>query len=170
MLKRYLPAAAIMAAFLFTGACSQEGGSADGQTLPVETLSVVTDQGSFDFDVEIADDEAERARGLMYRPPLEDDKGMLFQFPDAALAGRVAAERAFWMQNTPSSLDIVYLDPQGCIISIAAYTTPNAETTYPSNGAAKGVLEVRAGRMGEIGAGPGDRVRHPFFDTQTPCS
>lgn len=163
MLKRYLPAAAIMAAFLFTGACSQEGGSSDGQTLPVERLSVVTGKGSFDFDVEIADDEAERARGLMFRPPLDDDKGMLFQFPDAA-------ERAFWMQNTPSSLDIVYLDPQGCIISIAAHTTPYAETTYPSNGAAKGVLEVRAGRMGEIGAGPGDRVRHPFFDTQSPCS
>ena len=62
MLKRNLPAAAIMAALLFTGACSQESGSSDGQTLPVETLSVVTDQGSFDFDVEIADDEAERAR------------------------------------------------------------------------------------------------------------
>lgn len=152
-----------MAAFLFTAACGPENGSSDGLTLPVETLSVVTDKGSFDFDVEIADDEAERARGLMFRPPLEDDKGMLFQFPEAA-------ERAFWMQNTPSSLDIVYLDPQGCIISIAAHTTPNTETTYPSRGAAKGVLEVRAGRMGEIGAGPGDRVRHPFFDTQAPCS
>lgn len=163
MLKRYLPAAAIMAALLFTGACSQDNGASDGQTLPVERLSVVTDRGSFEFDVEIADDEAERARGLMFRPPLDDDKGMLFQFPDAA-------ERAFWMQNTPSSLDIVYLDTQGCIISIAAHTTPYAETTYPSNGPAKGVLEVRAGRMAEIGAAPGDRVRHPFFDTQTPCS
>ena len=162
MLKRYLPAAALMAALLFTAGCAQESSSTDGPTLPVEALSVVTDKGSFDFDVEIADDEAERARGLMYRPPLEDDKGMLFQFPDAA-------ERAFWMQNTPSSLDIVYLDPQGCIISIASHTTPYAESTYPSNGAAKGVLEVRAGRMDEIGAGPGDRVRHPFFDTQTPC-
>lgn len=160
---RHFLAAATFAALLFTGACGGQEGSADGQTLPVETLSVVTDKGSFDFDVEIADDEAERARGLMFRPPLEDDKGMLFQFPDAA-------ERAFWMQNTPSSLDIVYLDNQGCIISIAAHTTPYAETTYPSNGPARGVLEVRAGRMAEIGAGPGDRVRHPFFDTQSPCS
>ena len=32
-----------------------------------------------------------------------------------------------------------------------------------------GVLEVRAGRMAEIGAQPGDRVRHPFFDTDAPC-
>ena len=162
MLKRYLPAAALMAVLLFTGACAPEPASSDSQALPVEALSVVTEKGSFDFDVEIADDEAERARGLMYRPPLDEDKGMLFEFPDAA-------ERAFWMQNTPSSLDIVYLDPQGCIISIASHTTPYAETTCPSNGSAKGVLEVRAGRMGEIGAGPGDRVRHPFFDTQTPC-
>ncbi len=162
MFKRYLPAAALCAALLFTGACAQESKTGDGQTLPVEPLTVITDKGSFDFQVEIADDQPERARGLMYRPPLEDDRGMLFQFPDVA-------ERAFWMQNTPSSLDIVYLDPQGCIVSIAAHTTPYAETTYPSNGAAKGVLEVRAGRMAEIGAGPGDRIRHPFFDTQTPC-
>ena len=160
---RSLPVAALFGALLFTAACAQDATTGQaGQSLPVEPLTVVTAKGSFDFEVEIADDYEERQRGLMYRPPLADDRGMLFQYPEAA-------ERAFWMQNTPSSLDIVYLDPQGCIISIAAHTTPYAETTYPSRGAANGVLEVRAGRMGELGAQPGDRVRHPFFDTQAPC-
>ncbi len=106
--------------------------------------------------VEIADDEAERQRGLMYRQPLEDDRGMLFQFPDVA-------ERGFWMHNTPSSLDIIYIDPQGKIVSIAKHATPMSDAVIPSNGPANGVLELRAGRSDEIGAKPGDRVRHPFF-------
>jgi uncharacterized membrane protein (UPF0127 family) len=93
---------------------------------------------------------------MMFRPPLEDDRGMLFQFPDSA-------ERGFWMRNTPNSLDIIYIAADGRIVSIAKHTTPNSESTYPSNGASKGVLELRAGRSDEIGAKPGDQVRHPFF-------
>ena len=68
--------------------------------------------------VEIADDEAERQRGLMERPPLADDRGMLFQFPDVR-------ERGFWMRNTPSPLDIIYIDPRGRIVSIAKNAAPN---------------------------------------------
>jgi uncharacterized membrane protein (UPF0127 family) len=67
------------------------------------------------------------------------------------------------MKNTPSSLDIIYIDPQGRIVSIASHATPNSETPLPSNGAANGVLELRAGRADEIGARPGDQVRHSFF-------
>ncbi|HAJ04363.1 MAG TPA: DUF192 domain-containing protein, partial [Brevundimonas sp.] len=108
---RSLPVAALFAALLFTGACAQDAVTGSGgQSLPVEPLTVVTAKGSFDFEVEIADEFEERQRGLMNRPPLPDDRGMLFQYPEAA-------ERGFWMLNTPSSLDIVYLDPQGCIIS-----------------------------------------------------
>jgi uncharacterized membrane protein (UPF0127 family) len=49
------------------------------------------------------------------------------------------------------------------IVSIASHTTPNSETPIPSNGAANGVLELRAGRASEIGAKPGDKVLHPYF-------
>jgi len=128
----------------------------DGAGQPLEALTVVTGSGLHNFWVEIADDESERQRGLMYRPPLEADRGMLFEFP-------MAKEQGFWMRNTPSSLDIVYIGADGRIVSIASHTTPFSEATLPSNGAAKGVLEVRAGRMDEIGAKPGDTVRHPFF-------
>ena len=128
----------------------------DSAGRPMEALTVVTASGPHTFWVEIADDEPERQRGLMYRPPLDADRGMLFQF-------EVAEEQGFWMRNTPSSLDIVYIGADGKIVSIAGHTTPFSEATLPSNGPAKGVLEVRAGRMDEIGAKPGDTVRHPFF-------
>ena len=128
----------------------------DGAGKPMEALTVVTASGEHAFWVEIADDEPERQRGLMFRPPLENDRGMLFEFDDAR-------EQSFWMRNTPSSLDIVYIGADGKIVSIASHTTPFSEQPVPSNGPAKGVLEVRAGRMDEIGAKPGDTVRHSFF-------
>lgn len=144
-----------LAVLLLTTACAQ-GGPVDASGRALEALSIVTADGEHHFMVEIADNEASRQRGLMHRPPLEDDRGMLFQFPSAA-------ERGFWMRNTPSSLDILFIDPQGRIVSIARHTTPNSDANIPSNGAASGVLELRAGRSEEIGAKPGDQVRHPFF-------
>lgn len=151
--KRTLLAAALA---LVVAACAQDKGPVDAAGNPLESLTIVTSSGEYEFLVEIADDDAERERGLMFRPPLEDDQGMLFQFPDVA-------ERGFWMKDTPSSLDILYIAADGRIVSIARHTTPYSQTVIPSNGGASGVLELRAGRSEEIGAQPGDRVRHPFF-------
>jgi len=145
--------AGLAGAFLLA-ACAGAATGPDGQ--PLEPLTVTTSTGEHRFMVEIADDEAERQRGLMERPPLADDRGMLFQFP-------AAGEQSFWMRNTPSSLDIIYIDPRGRIVSIAKHATPNSDAPIPSNGAANGVLELRAGRTDEIGAKPGDQVKHPFF-------
>lgn len=145
-----------LAAVALLAGCGGLGGPTDANGEPLEPLTVVTDTGEHRFMVEIADDDAERQRGLMHREPLADDRGMLFQFPDVA-------ERGFWMHNTPSSLDIIYIDPRGRIVSIARNATPNSDAIIPSNGPASGVLELRAGRAAEIGAEPGDVVRHPFF-------
>ena len=125
---------------------------------PLQKLAVVTTSGEHQFWVEIADEEPERQRGLMFRPPLEADRGMLFQWP-----GEAPREQSFWMRNTPSSLDIHYIDPQGRIVSSASHATPFSEAPIPSNGAANGVLELRAGRAAEINARPGDKVLHPYF-------
>ena len=51
---------------------------------PMQRLSIVTATGEHDFWVEIADEEPERQRGLMFRPPLEPDRGMLFTWPGEA--------------------------------------------------------------------------------------
>lgn len=151
---------AVFGGLLFVTGCSS--GSSDtagsGEAAATEPLTIVTDTGRHAFSVEIADDDAERARGLMYRTPLADDRGMLFQFDEAT-------EQSFWMRNTPSSLDILYIAPDGRIVSIARNTTPNSDMSIPSNGAANGVLELRGGRAAEISADPGDQIVHPFFGT-----
>ena len=156
MLSRRLLIAGTLAFGLALSACAKSSAPVDEAGRPLEELKIVTASGEHDFLVEIADDEPERERGLMFRPPLADDRGMLFEFPDSA-------ERSFWMRNTPSSLDILYIDGTGRIVSIAHHATPYSESPLPSNGAATGVLELRAGRTEEIGAKAGDRVVHPFF-------
>lgn len=155
MLVRHSFLAGIAGLVLLAG-CAGAGTAKGPNGDPLEPLTVVTSTGEHDFMVEIADEEPERQRGLMHRERLADDRGMLFQFPDVA-------ERSFWMHNTPNSLDIIYIDPYGRIVSIAERVTPNSDAMIPSNGPASGVLEIRAGRADEIGAKPGDRVRHPFF-------
>ena len=156
MLSKRLILVGLLGLGLALAACAQSSTPVDEAGNPLEPLKIVTASGEHEFLVEIADDDAERTRGLMYRPPLADDRGMLFQFPQPA-------EQAFWMRNTPSSLDILYIDPTGSIVSIAHHTTPYSESPIPSNGAANGVLELRAGRAEEIGAKPGDKIVHPFF-------
>ena len=156
MLKRRGLLAGLAGLVVLAG-CAAAPRDANGN--PLEALTVVTSTGEHRFMVEIADDDAERQRGLMERPPLADDRGMLFQCPDVA-------ERGFWMRNTPNPLDIIYIDPRGRIVSIARNATPNSDDVIPSNGPASGVLEIRGGRAAEIGAEPGDLVRHPFFATE----
>ena len=127
---------------------------------PLEDLQVVTASGATHrFKVEIADDEAERQRGLMFRPQLDRGRGMLFEFPSEQM-------RSFWMKNTYIPLDIIYIARNGRIVSIAAQTTPFSEAPVPSEGPATGVLEINGGLAAELGIKPGDTVKHPFFSNR----
>ncbi len=145
---------------LMLGACAQpEGRAAQAgaeQAVETETLTVETANGPVQVTVEIADDDQERARGLMFRPPLPDNYGMLFHFQQMERA-------SFWMRNTPSSLDIIFIDDSGRILNIAEHTTPYSTAPVPSAGLTRGVLEIRAGHSAELGIRPGDRVRHRIF-------
>jgi uncharacterized membrane protein (UPF0127 family) len=153
--------AAFSAALLVLAACAapDKAGAEPGAISPLEDLQVVTRTGTHNFKVEIADDEAERQNGLMNRPSMGPDRGMLFEFEDEQ-------ERSFWMHNTYIPLDIIYIDGAGKIVSIAANATPFSETPIPSMGAAKGVLELNGGRAAALGIQPGDMVKHPFFQNR----
>jgi uncharacterized protein len=117
---------------------------------------VVTPSGRTRFFVEIADDDAEREKGLMFRKELAPDRGMLFDF-------KTPREVAFWMKNTLIPLDIIYIKPDGTVLSIARNTTPLSERPVPSGGPVVGVLELAGGRAAEIGLMPGDRIEHRIF-------
>jgi len=106
------------------------------------------------YYVEIADDDHERARGLMYRDELGANEGMLFIF-------RETAPRSFWMLNTRIPLDIVYIGPDLEIVGWSLDTPPCRTRRcpgYPSGAPAKYVLEVNAGEMARLGVEIGDPV------------
>lgn len=119
-------------------------------------LIIETSSGAHTFKIELADDEEERRIGLMYRETLAPDAGMLFDFKDEA-------PRSMWMKNTLISLDMAFIDGEGRIVSIESNTTPRSLSPVTSRAAARAVLEVAGGRLAEIGAAPGDFVRHPIF-------
>ena len=121
-----------------------------------EALDVVTPTGKTRFFVEIADDDAERERGLMFRKVVAPDRGMLFDF-------HTPRPVAFWMKNTLIPLDIIYIEPNGTVLSIARNATPHSLAPIPSGGPILGVLELAGGRAAEIGLLPGDKVVHRIF-------
>ena len=122
----------------------------------LETVEIVTMRGRPRFQVEIAATRAEQERGLMFRKSLEPDRGMLFTY---AKPQRVA----YWMKNTLIPLDILYIAPNGRILSIARNARPHDETPLASGGLVLGVLELAGGRAAQLGILPGDRVLHRIF-------
>jgi len=142
----------LIAALLLVAGVSWQVIKVDGENpLPTEELTITTDKGTHRFSVEVAATDAQKAKGLMFRERMAPDQGMLFLF-------QAAGERYFWMKNTPLSLDIIFIDDTGRIISIAEGTTPFSEKMIPSGGPAKYVLELLAGTSRRLGIKPGDQV------------
>ena len=102
------------------------------------------------IDVEFAKNEMERSLGLMYRSSMDEHQGMWFIFPEEA-------PRSFYMRNTEISLDIIYLDKDKKVVSIAKNARPYDETSLPSEKPAMYVLEINGGLADKWGIDKGDR-------------
>jgi hypothetical protein len=103
------------------------------------------------IDIEIADDEAKREQGLMYRQSMDENQGMLFIFDESS-------PRYFWMKNTYISLDIIYIDENFKIVSIQKTALPRSEESLPSEKPAKYVVEVNAGFTDKYKIKKGDKI------------
>lgn len=124
-------------------------------TIPLTIQSAGAGEGHR-FRVEVARTPAEQQKGLMFRPPLGPDAGMLFApYPAEGGAPRVAS---FWMKDTPSSLDIIFIRPDRTIVTIAENTVPLSQAPVSSGEPVSAVLELRGGRSAELGLAEGDRV------------
>jgi len=119
-------------------------------------LEIVTKTGVRAFTVELATNDAERERGLMYRKELPEGRGMLFDFQHDRPV-------AFWMRNTYIPLDMIFIRGDGRILSIAENTQPLSDGLIPSGGSVRAVLEVIGGTARKLGIAPGDRVESPVF-------
>lgn len=157
-------------AFLLTGvlcclvARAQSTGSVtvDGRPLALDfresSLAIETAAGSLErFTVFMAEQNAQRARGLMFVTEMPDDVGMLFVYPQER---RIS----MWMKNTLIPLDMLFVDGAGTVVHVAENATPGSLATISSEQPARAVLEINGGLAQRLGIERGDRVRHPLFD------
>ena len=121
-------------------------------------VQVTTATGVHEFVVWIAADDRTRERGLMYVRELPPDRGMLFVFEQPQAL-------AFWMKDTYLSLDLIFIDPAGRVLNIAANARPHSLDPIRSEGDAIAVLEVLAGTARTIGLERGDRLNLPTLRT-----
>ena len=150
-MPRPLPAA-LMVFALSSGAAAATPACDPGQ------IEVLAGQGSRTFAIEVADDPDEQARGLMFRPALPADAGMLFVYETPRSAN-------FWMRNTMIPLDMIFIDDTGRIESIVERNDTYSERGSASRGDVRAVLEINGGLSRELGIGPGTQVIHAAFAT-----
>jgi len=99
--------------------------------------------------VEVADTPELRAKGLMFRDHLPEGTGMLFVFP-------AETRGAFWMKNTPISLDLIFAKA-GAVVAIIENAIPYDETHLLPNSSYTMTLEVPGGYSARNGLAAGDR-------------
>lgn len=121
------------------------------QTLPITAQAKI---GDTVINLEVARTIPEQSKGLMYRPELPPDRGMLFPFnPPQPVS--------FWMKNCLIALDMIFLR-QGEVIGITDNVPPceiEPCPVYPSPGPVDAVLEIGAGQAAVLGLQVGDRIQ-----------
>lgn len=113
--------------------------------------------------VEIADTPALRSRGLMFRDNLPEGEGMVFLFEQTGFY-------PFWMQNCLIAIDMIWVDDQKRVVSVAHSVPPcrmegctppcNSGNcpNYSPTGDAKYVVEVASGVAKKHQLKAGDRL------------
>jgi uncharacterized membrane protein (UPF0127 family) len=138
-------------------ACVALAGIAGAEPCRDDAVKLRGDGDQARFRVELADDEASRAQGLMNRDTLARGAGMLFVYPEPQ-------RTAFWMKNTRISLDMIFMDASGTVQKVHHEAVPHDETPIFGGDAIQSVLEINGGLARRIGIAEGWELRHPAID------
>ena len=123
---------------------------------PLEPVEVATAKGVLVLEMEVARNDEDRTRGLMYRKSMPERHGMLFDF-------EVEQPIFMWMKNTYIPLDMLFIRNDGTITRIEEMTTPHSMRTIASGEPARAVIELNGGSAKRLGIAEGDKVAHPIF-------
>ena len=155
-MTRRIAGAFAFAAVLATGGCDTAPSAAVADApASMVALTIAGASGTHRFSVELANTEQAQEQGLMFRTDIPLDGGMLFAPYPPSGPPRAAS---FWMKNTPSPLDIIFIRPDGTIARIAENAAPGSEAHIDSGEVVGAVLELRGGRALDLGISEGDRV------------
>lgn len=151
-----IPRRSLVATFLLFATAARAQTGPQGE-LPKEKLAIITRAGKrLDFAVEMALTADQQTIGLMFRPSVPADGGMLFDW------GTPRASQ-MWMRNTISSLDMLFINADGTIRTIAERTVPQSLATIDSRGPVRATLELAAGTAERLDIRVGDKVMQRIF-------
>jgi uncharacterized membrane protein (UPF0127 family) len=140
-------AATFALALILTAACSQPAPQQittepTPNRAKVEGPQAILPDG-FSVEIELATTQEETTTGLMFRPLLPEDRGMLLLWNEERFA-------TIWMMNVLVPLDIVFLDDSGQVVEVVADAQPCVAEPCPRftpETASRAVLELPAGAI-----------------------
>ena len=148
MIRRSL----LFALLLLPGLASAQDTSKAQPELPKEKLTIITKDGArHDFQVEMALTPAQQTVGLMFRPSVPEDGGMLFDWG-------APQQSNMWMRNTVAALDMVFINGDGSIRRVVEDAVPQSLAIIDSRGPVRATLELAAGTAKRLGIHAGDKV------------
>jgi uncharacterized membrane protein (UPF0127 family) len=152
---RLLGAALCLAVLAPSGRAEAPRGALPLSAFPQERIAVET-RASFRrrlFVAWRAETLATLSQGLMYVPDaaMRPDQAMIFVYDPPQ---RVS----MWMKNTLLSLDMLFVDRHGCIVTIKERAVPGSLATIDSRMAVALVVELKGGTVADQGIAIGDRV------------
>lgn len=129
--------------------------------LPIDKtpLSFITATGQHNYAVEIAKTQQEQEKGLMFRNKLASNRAMLFVYPASSIV-------TMWMKNTLLSLDMVFVDGSGRVVSFAHNAVPQSEVIISSGFPVRYVVELNAGQIKKMDLKQGDCVIHAAIEAK----
>ena len=156
-----------LALLLMLSACGNGGEpadqSADDQARPSQPETVAFPLKGQTFRLELALDDASRHQGLSDRKSIPADGGMLFKFPEPV-------STQFVMRRCYVPIDLIFIDEDGYIDSLHAMEViepiggarwKNPFTGYPTLGEVLYAVELRGGKIAELGLKRGEKLDLP---------
>ena len=111
--------------------------------------------GGVKINVEIADTEEKRIKGLSGRKALTENEGMLFIFENPGIY-------YFWMKDMLFWVDIIWIDETGGVLGVAENLSPESYPfTFAPDASVKYVLEVNGGFAKKNSITTGDIIVFP---------
>jgi hypothetical protein len=102
----------------------------------------------------VADDDRLRWQGLMFVESMRDDQAMVFIYEPPQVV-------SMWMKNTLMSLDMLFVDEAGCVVTIKERATPGSLGSISSRYPVMVVVELKGGTVASLGLQLGNRISLP---------
>ena len=136
--------AAVIAALCVAAVASAQDG-------PQKLAQVRLNAGIHNINAELASSPQQREIGLMFRPAMPANDGMLFVFEQPG-------KQCFWMRNTLIPLSVAFIDDDGSVVNIDDMK-PQTLDSHCSAKPVRFVLEMNEGWFAKRGIKAGSRLR-----------